>query len=451
MPAESSNPKLSPQPRRNAVRMHNDGWMNSAWNNFELNPTYMQEVGTFELLNADEEVRYAKEYSEARAQIHGLLAQFPQVIMAELDILRKLPPGQLLSFIELDPCNDDLVYSDDALEKLIAQAIEMLLDKRKEILRQFARLQPSKSRNATEHAVQVTGEWLPRIFNPIVREFGKFTFQPCFYSACVELFIRGDWETTGLDATQRHALSTQMEEIHQRAIKAMNNLVEGNLRLVISIARHFVCTLMPLSDLVQEGNIGLMRAVESFEYQRGHRFSTYASYWIRQSITHALNVNGRSIRIPVNIVRQLSKIHRMEREFLQEQGRPPSIEELASLVGLSVPRIRALLKMGQQPLSLQAIATEDRDWNDILADEQSTTHQTDNGHDITKTVLEVLEPREREILMRRFGLLGHSVETLEQVAKHFGLTGERIRQLEAIALRKLRKPESNSLLDDIEK
>ena len=301
MPAESSNPKLSPQPRRNAVRMHNDGWMNSAWNNFELNPTYMQEVGTFELLNADEEVRYAKEYSEARAQIHGLLAQFPQVIMAELDILRKLPPGQLLSFIELDPCNDDLVYSDDALEKLIAQAIEMLLDKRKEILRQFARLQPSKSRNATEHAVQVTGEWLPRIFNPIVREFGKFTFQPCFYSACVELFIRGDWETTGLDATQRHALSTQMEEIHQRAIKAMNNLVEGNLRLVISIARHFVCTLMPLSDLVQEGNIGLMRAVESFEYQRGHRFSTYASYWIRQSITHALNVNGRSIRIPVNI------------------------------------------------------------------------------------------------------------------------------------------------------
>ena len=107
--------------------------------------------------------------------------------------------------------------------------------------------------------------------------------------------------------------------------------------------------------------------------------------------------------------------------------------------------------MGQQPLSLQAIATEDRDWNDILADEQSLTHQTDSGHDITKSVLEVLEPREREILMRRFGLLGHSVETLEQVAKHFGLTGERIRQLEAIALRKLRKPESNSLLDNIEK
>ena len=263
MPAESSHPKLSPQPRRNAIRMHNDGWMNSAWNNFELNPTYMQEVGTFELLNADEEVRYAKEYSEARAKIHGLLAQFPQVIMAELDFLKNLPPGQLLSFIELDPCNDDLVYSDDALEKLIAQAIETLLDKRKEILRQFARFQPSKSRNATEHAVQVTGEWLPQIFNPIVKEFGKLSFQPRFYSACVEFFIRGDWEATGLDEAQRHALSTQMEEIHQRAIEAMNNLVEGNLRLVISIARHFVCTLMPLSDLVQEGNIGLMRAVES--------------------------------------------------------------------------------------------------------------------------------------------------------------------------------------------
>ncbi|MBR4125384.1 MAG: sigma-70 family RNA polymerase sigma factor, partial [Victivallales bacterium] len=195
---------------------------------------------------------------------------------------------------------------------------------------------------------------------------------------------------------------------------------------------------------------GLMRAVETFEYQRGHRFSTYASYWIRQSITHALNVNGRAIRIPVNIVRQLSKIHRAEREFLQEQGRPPSIEELAGLVALSVPRVRALLKMGQQPLSLQSIATEDRDWNDILADEQNFTNLHDGGHNVTKTVLGVLEPREREILMRRFGLLGHSVETLEQVAKHFGLTGERIRQLEAIALRKLRKPESNSLLDNID-
>ena len=450
MPVDSSHPKLPPQPRRNAVRLHNDGWMNSAWNNFELNPTYMQEVGTYELLNAEEETRCAQEYSEARAQIHGMLAKFPQVIMAELDCLRTMPPGQLLSFVELDPCNDDLAYSDDALEKLIVQAIGAILDNRKEILRQFSRLQPRRSRDAAVSPLPVAGEWLPQILNPFVKEFGKLTFQPHFYSACVEHFIQGDWAAPGLDAEQKRALSAQMEETRRRSIKAMNTLVEGNLRLVISIARHFVCTLMPLSDLVQEGNIGLMRAVESFEYQRGHLFSTYASYWIRQSITHALNVNGRSIRIPVNIVRQLSKIHRMEREFLQEHGRPPSIEELASLVELSVPRVRALLKMGQQPISLQSIATEDRDWNDILADEQNISSQRDGEHDVTKTVLEVLEPREREILMRRFGLLGHSVETLEQVAKHFGLTGERIRQLEAIALRKLRKPESNSLLDNID-
>ena len=161
-------------------------------------------------------------------------------------------------------------------------------------------------------------------------------------------------------------------------------------------------------------------------------------------------MNGRSIRIPVNIVRQLSKIHRMEREFLQVQGRPPTIEDLAGMVNLSVPRVRALIKMGQQPLSLQSITTEDRDWNDILADEQNVPKQHEHNPNITKTVLEVLEPREREILMRRFGLMGHPVETLEQVAKHFGLTGERIRQLESIALRKLRTPTSNSLLDNIE-
>ena len=162
-------------------------------------------------------------------------------------------------------------------------------------------------------------------------------------------------------------------------------------------------------------------------------------------------MNGRSIRIPVNIVRQLSRIHRLEREFLQEHGRPPTIEELAGMVELSVPRVRALLKMGQQPISLHSISNEERDWNDILADDNEISKPPqERKRDTTKNVLEVLEPREREILMRRFGLLGHSVETLEQVAKHFGLTGERIRQLEVMALRKLRKPESNSLLDGLD-
>ncbi|MBP5300119.1 MAG: sigma-70 family RNA polymerase sigma factor, partial [Victivallales bacterium] len=295
------------------------------------------------------------------------------------------------------------------------------------------------------------GERLAELFQPVIAEYGHLIFQPRFYDACVELFITCEWEAPGVDDQRRQKLARQMRATNERAVKAMNRMVEGNLRLVISIARHFVCSLMPLSDLVQEGNIGLMRAVETFEYQRGHRFATYASYWIRQSITHALNVNGRSIRIPVNIVRQLSRIHRLEREFLQEHGRPPTIEELAGMVELSVPRVRALLKMGQQPISLHSISNEERDWNDILADDNEISKPPqERKRDATKNVLEVLEPREREILMRRFGLLGHSVETLEQVAKHFGLTGERIRQLEVMALRKLRKPESNSLLDGLD-
>lgn len=449
---EASPQSKQPSPRRaaTAVRMHNDGWINSAWNNYELNSSYMHDVGTYELLSADEEAKYAREYGEARAQLHGLLADFPQVILAKLAELQELPAGRLLNFIELDPCDDDIVYSDAALEERLREALDVLLAHKAEIIRLFA-ARKSKQRSSNTPIFQETNQLMNRVFNPLVENFGRLNFQQRFYSECVNLFIQGRWEAPGVDAKRRESLAIEMQKSNEKAIKAMNHLVESNLRLVISIARHFVCSLMPLSDLVQEGNIGLMRAVESFEYQRGHRFSTYASYWIRQAITHALNVNGRAIRIPVNIVRQLSKIHRCEREFLQEQGRPPSIEELAGLVALSVARVRALLKMGQQPLSLQSIATEDRDWNDILADDQNVTLPNDGGRDATRTVLDSLEPREREILIRRFGLLGHSVETLEQVAKHFGLTGERIRQLEAIALRKLRKPESNSLLDSLER
>ncbi|MBR6471587.1 MAG: sigma-70 family RNA polymerase sigma factor [Victivallales bacterium] len=450
MPASSPQPKpASPRRAPTSVQMHSDGWINSAWSNYELNPSYMRDVGTYELLNADDEAKYAREYGEARARLHGLLADFPQVILAQLAELQSQPAGRLLNFIELDPCNDDIAYSDAALEEQLREAIGVLLDNKAEIIRRFAS-RKSRQRTSGVPIFQETNQLMNRVFNPLVEQYGKLNFQQRFYSECVNLFIQGRWEAPGVNLKQRERLAIEMQESNEKAVKAMNHLVESNLRLVISIARHFVCSLMPLSDLVQEGNIGLMRAVESFEYQRGHRFSTYASYWIRQAITHALNVNGRAIRIPVNIVRQLSKIHRCEREFLQEQGRPPSIEELASLVTLSVPRVRALLKMGQQPLSLQSIATEDRDWNDILADEQNVSMPNDGGRDATRTVLDTLDPREREILIRRFGLLGHTVETLEQVAKHFGLTGERIRQLEAIALRKLRKPESNSLLDSLE-
>ena len=450
MPEIPSQSKLPPPTRRNAVRMRNDGWMNSAWNNFELNPTYMQEVGNFELLSADDEMRCAQEVSETRAQIHGLLAQFPQVILAVMERLRHTPHVKLAGYVELEPTSDDQLYSDAAMEELVGEAIDRLLEQREEVLRRFAKILPKKIRGEEEPFLLRESNWLADILDPLVQTLGQLTFQPHFFSKCVEYFIHDDWKDPRLTAKRRMELCAQMEVLNERSIKALNSLVGSNLRLVISIARHFVCTLMPLADLVQEGNIGLLRAVESFEYQRGHRFSTYASYWIRQSITHALNVNGRSIRIPVNIVRQLSKIHRMEREFLQVQGRPPTIEELAGMVNLSVPRVRALIKMGQQPLSLQSITTEDRDWNDILADEQNVPKQHEHNPNITKTVLEVLEPREREILMRRFGLMGHPVETLEQVAKHFGLTGERIRQLESIALRKLRTPTSNSLLDNIE-
>jgi RNA polymerase primary sigma factor len=267
----------------------------------------------------------------------------------------------------------------------------------------------------------------------------------------VRMYLKEIGRVPLLSAEEEVDLAIRMENGDEEAKKRLS---EANLRLVVSIAKRYVGRGMLFLDLIQEGNLGLIKAVEKFDYRKGYKFSTYATWWIRQAITRAIADQARTIRIPVHMVETINKLNRIQRQLIQELGRDPQPEEIAKEMQISVERVREISKISQEPVSLETPIGEEEDSHlgDFIEDEDALAPAEAASFFLLKEqlddVLGTLTPREKRVLQLRFGLEDGRSRTLEEVGHVFGVTRERIRQIEAKALRKLRHPSRSKKLKD---